>query len=187
MRRLFLCFMAAVMAMVLAACGGGSSKNVFTDPDVMGQIMGALQNRDELKGQELMVFQDVTVVNSKDHGGNFIVIHLLKPGTKEDVDQYEYRGGSWSSPSPVTITGDGDMADNLTPWNEFQFEKLPVMYKAMADKLKEEKVEGVKDQVTMVYRFWRGKIIPMMSIESERAKYSAEFALDGTMTSFKKN
>lgn len=185
MKKIWMMFMAAVLAMAVAACGGGSGKNVFTEPGEMAKVMASLQEREELKGKDLMVFQDIVVVNSKDHGGNYIVLHLLKPGTEEDVDRYEYRGG-WSGPSPVRISGDGDMADNLTPWSEFQFDKVPAMYKAMTDRMKEEGAEGIKDGVTMTYRFWRGKVTPMMTLETERASYNAEFAMDGAMTSFEK-
>ena len=112
MKKLLLVISMLIFAMLMTACGG-SSKSVFTEPGAIGKIMGELQNKDGLKGQELKVFQDITIVSGKDYGGNFISINILKPGTKEDVDHYEYRNGSWSGPSAVKITGSGNMEDNL--------------------------------------------------------------------------
>lgn len=113
MKKLLLVISMLIFAMLMTACGGGGSKSVFTEPGAIGKIMGELQNKDGLKGQELKVFQDITIVSGKDYGGNFISINILKPGTKEDVDHYEYRNGSWSGPSAVKITGSGNMEDNL--------------------------------------------------------------------------
>ena len=88
MKKLLLVISMLIFAMLMTACGG-SSKSVFTEPGAIGKIMGELQNKDGLKGQELKVFQDITIVSGKDYGGNFISINILKPGTKEDVDHYE--------------------------------------------------------------------------------------------------
>ena len=52
-------------------------------------------------------------------------INILKPGTKEDVDHYEYRNGSWSGPSAVKITGSGNMEDNLIALQALNMDKIP--------------------------------------------------------------
>ena len=52
-----------IFAMLMTACGGGGSKSVFTEPGAIGKIMGELQNKDGLKGQELKVFQDITILS----------------------------------------------------------------------------------------------------------------------------
>lgn len=175
--------MLLVMIVVTACGGGGSSSNIFTDAGAMEKIMGQLQEKPEFKGKKLMVFQDVTVVNSKDHGGNFIVIDILKPGT-EDVDRYEYRNGSWSDGAPVKITGDGNMADNVIPMADLHFEKLPEIYKTFSEKVKDKK--DVKVEQTAVYRFWNGEWSVLIDAESEREEYGAEFKPDGTLISLKK-
>ena len=80
MKKILVGLLMLLVMMVVTACGGGgSSSNIFTDAGAMEKIMGQLQEKPEFKGKKLMVFQDVTVVNSKDHGGNFIVIDILKP------------------------------------------------------------------------------------------------------------
>lgn len=186
MKKLLVSIMMLVVMMVVTACGGSggsSGGNVFTDAGVMEKIMQELQNKPEFKGKELKVFQDVVVVNSKDHGGNFIVIDVLKPGT-EDVDHYEYRGGSWSDAAPVKITGNGNIEDNVIPIADLHFEKLPDIYKAMAEQVKDKKDVKVKQTVT--YRFWNGEWTVLIDAESDREEYSGEFKPDGTMIEVKK-
>ena len=75
MKKLLLVISMLIFAMLMTACGG-SSKSVFTEPGAIGKIMGELQNKDGLKGQELKVFQDITIVSGKDYGGNFISINI---------------------------------------------------------------------------------------------------------------
>lgn len=55
MKKLLLVISMLIFAMLMTACGG-SSKSVFTEPGAIGKIMGELQNKDGLKGQELKVF-----------------------------------------------------------------------------------------------------------------------------------
>ena len=62
MKKLLLVISMLIFAMLMTACGG-SSKSVFTEPGAIGKIMGELQNKDGLKGQELKVFQDITIVS----------------------------------------------------------------------------------------------------------------------------
>lgn len=185
MKRLFVGIMMMVVMLAVAACGGsgGSGGNIFTEPGALTKIMQQLQDKPEFKGKEMKVFQDVTLVNSKDHGGNFIVIEVLKPGT-EDVDHYEYRNGSWSDGAPVKITGDGNMADNVIPLADLHFEKLPDIYKAMGEQVKDKK--DVKVEQSVVYRFWNGEWSVLISAASDREEYSGEFKPDGTMVEVKK-
>ena len=56
MKKLLLVISMLIFAMLMTACGG-SSKSVFTEPGAIGKIMGELQNKDGLKGQELKVFR----------------------------------------------------------------------------------------------------------------------------------
>ena len=65
MKKLLLVISMLIFAMLMTACGGGGSKSVFTEPGAIGKIMGELQNKDGLKGQELKVFQDITIVSGK--------------------------------------------------------------------------------------------------------------------------
>lgn len=52
------------------------------------------------KGKEILIFQDVNMYTGET--GNRVVINILKPGTDDEVDNYEYRGG-WSKARPVQL------------------------------------------------------------------------------------
>ena len=82
MKKLLLVISMLIFAMLMTACGG-SSKSVFTEPGAIGKIMGELQNKDGLKGQELKVFQDITIVSGKDYGGNLFPSISLNQAPKK--------------------------------------------------------------------------------------------------------
>ena len=184
MRKLLVILMVVVSMLALAGCGGGSgttSSNIIKDQAALVKIMDDFKNLSSLKGKEIMVFQDVNIISGK--SGNIVLISVLKPGSKEDIDAYEYRG-SWSGPKPVQITGKGDMSRYLISINKLDFSKVSVMYKTMEDKMKE--IEGGKVSDSFLYRFWQGRWYGTLSGEGTRGKYRAEFALDGSLTKFEK-
>lgn len=171
-----------IMSFLVTACGSGG-KNVVTDPGELTRVMDELQNKKELKGKEIFVFQDVNVGYNKDIGGSYVFIEILQPGT-ENVDHYDYRNGSWGDPVPVKITGSGNIADNIIPLKDLHFEKLPDIYKALEEKIKDKK--DVKIDQNLLYRFWRGQWHVMIKAESDREEYNATFNLDGSLKEFKK-
>ena len=69
------------------------------------------------------------------------------------VDNYEYRGG-WGKANPVQLSGKGKAVDNCISLNKLDFAKVPQMYKAMEDKLKD--IEGTKIDDYFSFRYWRG-------------------------------
>lgn len=183
MKKWFLLLCIMVLSLLVTACGGLSGKNVFTDAGEMTKIMNQLQERSELKGKDIKVFQDVNVFYNKEIGGNVVIIDILKPGT-EDVDHYEYKNGSWSNPSPVQITGTGNIMDNVIPLSDLHLDKVADIYKAAEAKAKE--VEGLKVEQSFVYRFWNGKWDILITAKSDRAKYSMEYGVNGELKEFKK-
>ena len=184
-KRLVVILMVVASMLLLAGCGGKMSvsggTNIIKDQAALVKIMDDFKNLGPLKGKEIMVFQDVNIMSLQ--SGNVVLIKVLKPGSKEDIDAYEYRG-SWSGPKPVQITGKGDMSHNLIPISKLDFSKVSVMYKTMEDKMKD--VEGGKVGNSFLYRFWQGKWYGTLSGEGTRGKYRAEFALDGSLTKFDK-
>ena len=49
MKKLLLVISMLIFAMLMTACGGGSSKSVFTEPGAIGKIMGELQNNPDME------------------------------------------------------------------------------------------------------------------------------------------
>lgn len=116
------------------------------------------------------MFQDVNVYTGET--GNRVIINVLKPGTDDEVDNYEYRGG-WGKANPVQLSGKGKAVDNCISLNKLDFAKVPQMYKAMEDKLKD--IEGTKIDDYFSFRYWRGNWYASIGAKSPRATYSAEF------------
>lgn len=185
MKKFLVMVMALVMLLAVGCGGGGSNKCVLKDSGELVRVMDELKNKDGLKGKDLMVFQDISIMhNDEEKIGDTITIYILKAGT-EDVDEYIYSSGSWSKPQPVQITGDGRMEDNVTPMNKIDFAKVPEMYKQLETKAKN--IEGGKVKNLLVYILNRdGSMYTSWGVESQREDYTAEFDLDGNMTKFEK-
>lgn len=54
-------------------------------------------------------------------------VQAQDPAKPDNVDAYDYTGGSVGSPTPVRLTGDGALADNLFAASEVAWDKLPAM------------------------------------------------------------
>lgn len=177
--------MLVMLVGVFAMTGCGSSSlvgNIIKDEGSLVKIMNEFQNLDGLKGKEILVFQDVNVYTGET--GNRVVINILRPGTDDEVDNYEYRGG-WGKANPVRLSGSGKAIDNCIPLAKLDFAKVPVMYKEMEAKIKD--IEGAKIKDYFSFNFWNGSWYGSLSAESPRAKYYAEFDLNGNLTKFKKS
>ena len=86
--------MLVMLVGVFAMTGCGSSSlvgNIIKDEGSLVKIMDEFKNLDGLKGKEILIFQDVNMYTGET--GNRVVINILKPGTDDEVDNYEYRGG----------------------------------------------------------------------------------------------
>ncbi len=71
----------------------------------------------EFKGLEMVLHVD----NSN------ATLQVQDPAKPANVDQYEYRGTSVEGPSPVKLTGDGDLESNLFAVGEVAWDQLPAM------------------------------------------------------------
>ena len=104
--------MLVMLVGVFAMTGCGSSSlvgNIIKDEGSLVKIMDEFKNLDGLKGKEILIFQDVNMYTGET--GNRVVINILKPGTDDEVDNYEYRGGG-SKARPVQLSGSGKAIDN---------------------------------------------------------------------------
>ena len=171
-----------IAVFVVAGCGSSIGGNIIKDEGSLVKIMDEFKNLDGLKGKEILVFQDVNMYTGET--GNRVVINILKPGTDDEVDNYEYRGG-WSKARPVQLSGSGKAIDNCIPLEQLDFAKIPQVYKSMEAQIKD--IEGAKIDDYMSFRFWQGKWDIYVSAKSPRAKYFADFDLDGNLKKFKKN
>jgi hypothetical protein len=57
----------------------------------------------------------------------FTSVQVQDPAKPANVDEYQYKGGSIDGPTPVKLTGDGDLESNLFASTEIAWDKIPVM------------------------------------------------------------
>lgn len=183
MKKLVLMAVLMFSVLVMASCGVSSiGGNIIKDEGDLVKIMDEFKKIDDLKGKDILVFQDVNVYTGE--MGNRVIINILKPGTDDQVDNYEYSGG-WSKARPVQLSGEGKAIDNCIPIEKLDFSKVPQMYREMEVKIKD--IEGAKISDYFSFKFWRGEWYGSLRAESPRAKYFAKFDLNGGLRKFEKN
>lgn len=182
--------------LVVAGCGGNTGSgdtgakngavkgNAFKDAGVAVKIMDELKAKKELKGQDLQVFQNFSMVKLDDPNGPLITIHLLKPGTTDKVDSYFYGMGKWGDAEPVQLTGDGDMKDNIAPLSSIDFAKLPDMYKTLEKKAKEIEGGKVGDEVHFTYDYDTHQYTIWVQVKGAREIYDAYFDAKGNLKDY---
>ncbi len=162
-----------------------ASSNFLADAAALQKAEDELKALPQFGGKELSVFQDVRFYGGKRPR---ITVEVQDPNNPDNIDHYEYENGKWSEPQPVQISGGGDMKDNVTPLAQVKFATVAEIAKAWSEKAKE--VGAAETELDYAFfslfvptqkRSWRTS-----TIETDRAKYSLDFKLDGTVESFEK-
>lgn len=164
----------------------------FDDATALRQAQESLKALPQFAGKDVMFFQDVNFYD--DEGVNRIEISIQDPNKPENIDHYVYKfsEGKWSEPSPVRLSGNGDINANLTNLNDIDFgfvaEKI---LPALTQKAQEEKLENIKDMpptfISYIFvphnqmRFWQTQL------ETDRARYMVRLNPDGSFKSFERN
>lgn len=182
----------SVSAPAPAAEAPAAKSRYFDDAAALRQAQESLKALPQFAGKPIMFFQNINFHD--DEGVNRIEISIQDPEKPENIDHYIYKfsEGKWSEPSPVRISGDGDMSANLTNLNDIDFGMLAeTILPAMAQKAQEEKLENIKQMpphyISFILvphdqmRFWQTQI------ETDRASYLLRFNPDGSLKSFDKN
>ncbi|WP_298764900.1 hypothetical protein [Alloprevotella tannerae] len=167
-----------------ATSEGGEQQ--LTDAEYLQKAEDALREMPKFKGKSIMIFQEIFFYND-----GRIRTCLQDPSNPDNVDQYEYSGGSWGEPQPVQLSGDGEMKDNLIPLDNFKFVTVAKIANTWMEKAKSlpdyDEQKKPLNMVGLKLGVVSGKpqiITP--SVETTRAKYDIEFNLDGSLASFKK-
>ncbi|XXQ68168.1 hypothetical protein ACKLNO_11315 [Neisseriaceae bacterium B1] len=164
--------------------------NPLTDAAALQKAQDQLQALPQFAGKELNVFQNVLFYdNNYKHN---IKVDVQDPDKPENIDHYEYsfKDGKWSEPSPVQLSGGGDMKPNLTPLKDVRFadvaEKFISLYQQTVEKEKLTPKLAVPDHVVFVLvvhnqdRFWQAPL------DTDRAQMFLRMKPDGTLKSLEK-
>ena len=171
-------------AQLKAVSEANTGSDILSNAEKLKRIESELRAMPQFQGKSLMVFQQINFFNI-----GMITVQIEDPDKPGNIDQYTYQGGVWLEPSPVQISGDGEMKDNLTPLDDVKFETVAIIHKNWKEKAKT--VEGAADkEPEMIYfslsvqdqqRSWGATDVP-----GDRETHSISFNLDGSVKETKK-
>ena len=112
-----------------------------TGPEFAAEAVTAFQTK-------LGDFKALEMVLHVDNGNAYV--QAQDPAKPANVDQYDYRKGSIDGPTPVKLTGDGDLASNLFGVQEVVWDKLPAMMEQAKTSIGE--LEGSKGVTHLIIK-----------------------------------
>lgn len=187
MKRWMLMVVTILSIALLVGCGSSEKKGHFMkDEGVASKIMAQLQEKKELKGKDIKVFQTINIVKMDQPDMMMVNLAILQPGTTDKVDSYTYFQGKWSDAEPVVITGDGSMAENIAPLSQIDFTKLPAMYKELEAKAKQIEGGKVDDLLSYHLDIDTGHFYARIKVTGARESYVAEFDEKGNLIDYQK-
>lgn len=129
----FLLVVVVLVSVVLAACGDDSAKkygDILHDKAAMAAFEAALKEYG--KGKEVMVFQYVSMTTGS------ATINMQVPDNPANVVQQSWNSSRGWKTVPVTLTGDGNLEDNLIPLSAFNLPAI-IDFVAACEKLVRDK------------------------------------------------
>lgn len=160
-----------------------STNDFFADKAALEKAYDDLAAMPNLAGKSLKFFQNIHFYND-----GRIVASIQDPNKPENIDEYTYKGGKWSQPEPLQITGNGDMAANVAPFNKETFARVADIRKTWLEKQKE--VEGSTNPLTHVYLnllVSSGDVVWYTeTLQGARSQYNLYLHEDGSVKEFKK-
>lgn len=162
---------------------GEEVTNFLSNKQALIDAKEALINFPKYKDKKIMVFQGFSINDN----GSFD-IDIQDPDNADNIDNYEFDNGKWGTPTPVQISGGGNMSANLTPLDDIRFELIPGMVEIYTEKTKD--IEGAKDRPSSMFfhlfvpnqsRYWSPG-----TIQGTRVEYKLDFKLNGEIEEFEK-
>ena len=163
---------------------GGGESTLLSDAKQLKEAQEELMKMPKYEGKDVQVFQNIQFFTV---AGGKIIIELQDPSKPENIDHYEYMNGKWSDASPVQISGEGDMKDNLTPLKEIDFTTVEKINNVWSTKAKTVEGAEKKPLDLVIYNFIvesNDKFWITSDIEGSREKYSATFNKDGSLREY---
>jgi hypothetical protein len=136
-RSLFLSAALALLCICLASCGGSDKPNygdILHDKAAMAKFTEALKALG--KGKEVMIFQSISLTIGSAN------INIQDPDDPAKIVHHSWSVDRGWTTAPVTLKGDGNLEDNLSPMSAFNFAAM-VDFILEAEKLAADK--GYKD------------------------------------------
>lgn len=159
--------------------------NLYADEKLLAKAEEDLKNLPQFKGKDLKFFQEIKFFKD-----GRIKIDIQDPVKPENIDNYQWKNGTWSAPEPVQISWDGDLSANLVSLSEAPFTTVSKVYKNWLEKAKEVEWSSEDNLSIIFFHLWvpdQSKSWRASQIQWTRAKYDIKFDLNWNVLEFKKS
>jgi len=138
----------------------------------------ALRNRNEFKGKDIFIYR---TIHFYDDGR--INVKLQNPDNPLFIDQYQYKDEKWEEPTPVRLSKNDKIKEDLVNLNRVSFLHVNNVYNALVEKRKEIGSKSTDYTIYVAYYKDRVNWYPS-TLSNDRYEYNIEFNEDGTLKSF---
>jgi hypothetical protein len=157
----------------------GESKRLLTDTTRLKKAEKALRALPQFAGKEIFIYRSVHF-----YGDGSIMLMLRHPENPNYVDNYTYRDGKWSAPTPAQISLHDEIDSKLVSLDRVRFANVARVAQVYNGKAAE--VEGAKPAGTVYVSIWDNRMrwFPG-TINGTRERYDIQFNEDGSLKSFR--
>ncbi|ASK29060.1 hypothetical protein CEY12_02600 [Chryseobacterium sp. T16E-39] len=156
----------------------GKNTNFLTNEQKLNKAEEALKKLPQYMGKEIFVYSTISFYDD-----GRIHLMLQHPKNPEYVDNYDYKDGNWSEPTPEQLSVKDDIKTRLVSLNKIPFSNIARA--ATIYKEKSSKIEGAEPITNIYISVWKNTLrwYPS-SISGSRERYSIELNENGTLKKF---
>ncbi|MCT2563669.1 hypothetical protein [Chryseobacterium herbae] len=158
----------------------GENTDFLTNEEKLKSAEEALRKLPQYAGKEIRVYN---IIHFNDNGSiRAMLQHPTNPGY---IDNYEYKDGKWSDPTPEQMSVRDDIESRLVPLEKIDFANVAKAANVYHQKI--EQVEGAKPITTIYISIANNNLrwFPA-SINGSRERYSIQLNQNGTLKKFER-
>jgi len=158
---------------------GRESRKFLTDTARLKKAEKALRALPQYAGKEIFIYRSVHF-----YGDGSIMLMLQHPENPKYVDNYIYKDGKWSAPTPAQISVNDETESKLVSLDRIHFANVARVTRVYNEKATE--VEGAEPLSAVYVSIWdrRMRWFPG-TINGARERYDIQFNEDGSLKSFR--
>lgn len=158
----------------------GKNTDFLNNEEKLNKAEEALKKLPQYMGKEIFIYSSISFYED-----GRIHVMLQHPKNPEYVDNYEYKNGSWSEPTPEQLSVKDNIKSKL-----ISLQKIPFTNVAKAAAIYNEKIlqiEGAKP-ISNIYVFIQNNSLSWYPtrIDGSRERYSIKLNENGTLKKFER-
>jgi len=155
------------------------NRKFLTDTTRLKKAEKALRALPQYAGKEIFIYRSVHF-----YGDGNIMLMLQHPENPKYIDNYIYKDGKWSAPTPAQISINDETESKLIPLDRIHFANAARVTRVYNEKA--AGVEGAKPLSSVYVSIWdrRMRWFPG-TINGARERYDIQFNEDGSLKSFR--